>query len=84
MTDYPPLLIPSQACALGQFSRRTLSRMVRAGQIEVVYIGRALRIPRDKLLIRLGLLSKRAARRQDQQAQYEAHLCAAALSGGER
>lgn len=81
MPDLPPLLTVPAALDLLHVSRRTLSRLMQTGEVPRVHVGRGVRIPRDELLTRLGLLSKRQARRLDRQAQAEMYAALAAVGG---
>lgn len=83
MPDLPALLTVPAALDLLHVSRRTLCRLMQIGEVPRVHVGRSVRIPRDELLTRVGLLSKRKARGQDRRALAEEFAALAACGGVE-
>lgn len=77
VSTLPPVLTKQQAAALCQISPSTLMRRVNDGTIVSATLGTTVRIPRDPLLVQLGLVSGRSQRRQSRQAVHEAHQAAA-------
>lgn len=81
LIDTPTLLTPREVAELLRVSTRTVSRLVKSGALPAVYVGVHPRFVRAELLTRLGLISRREAKRQDRQARAEMFAALAAVGG---
>ena len=77
----PPMLSKAETAELAGVSISTIERRIKDGTFTSTKIGGTVRIPRDHLLIRLGLVSARSTRRDRKQAEAEAHAAAARWGG---
>ena len=84
-SDEQTLMTPAQVCTLLQCSRKTLDRLLAAGDVPYIKLGRGrsapVRIARDALMQSLGLESGRQQRRRRRQADAEFHRAMASLRG---
>ena len=84
-SDEQTLMTPAQVCTLLQCSRKTLDRLLAAGDVPFIKLGSGrsapVRIPRAGLMESLGLESKRTQRRRSRSADAEFHRAMASLRG---